>query len=132
MAIVRDITPITEGKNSDTADFSPVPAEDFRAMYPENTLRKYFFDVAAEDQPAAEQMLLDAQSEDDPALSFTSKQTLIDHYKEQTRASTIMAFAISFVIAVVGVLNFVNFRLLIFSVEDSPAPVHRHDAPPAA
>ena len=118
MAIVRDITPITEGKNSDTADFLGlyIPAEDFRAMYPENTLRKYFFDVAAEDQPAAEQMLLDAQSEDDPALSFTSKQTLIDHYKEQTRASTIMAFAISFVIAVVGVLNFVNSMLTaIFS-----------------
>lgn len=118
MAIVRDITPITEGKNSDTADFLGlyIPAEDFRAMYPENTLRKYFFDVAAEDQPAAEQMLLDVQSEDDPALSFTSKQTLIDHYKEQTRASTIMAFAVSFVIAVVGVLNFVNSMLTaIFS-----------------
>lgn len=118
MAIVRDITPITEGKNSDTADFLGlyIPAEDFRAMYPENTLRKYFFDVAAEDQPAAEQMLLDVQAEDDPALSFTSKQTLIDHYKEQTRASTIMAFAISFVIAVVGVLNFVNSMLTaIFS-----------------
>lgn len=118
MAIVRDITPITEGKNSDTADFLGlyIPAEDFRAMYPENTLRKYFFDVAAEDQPAAEQMLLDVQSEDDPALSFTSKQTLIDHYKEQTLASTIMAFAISFVIAVVGVLNFVNSMLTaIFS-----------------
>lgn len=118
MAIARDITPITEGKNSDTADFLGlyIPAEDFRAMYPENTLRKYFFDVAAEDQPAAEQMLLDVQAEDDPALSFTSKQTLIDHYKEQTRASTIMAFAISFVIAVVGVLNFVNSMLTaIFS-----------------
>lgn len=118
MAIVRDITPITEGKNSDTADFLGlyIPAEDFRAMYPENTLRKYFFDVAAEDQPAAEQMLLDVQAEDDPTLSFTSKQTLIDHYREQTRASTIMAFAISFVIAVVGVLNFVNSMLTaIFS-----------------
>lgn len=118
MAIVRDITPITEGKNSDTADFLGlyIPAEDFRAMYPENTLRKYFFDVAAEDQPAAEQMLLDVQAEDDPTLSFTSKQTLIDHYREQTRASTIMAFAISFVIAAVGVLNFVNSMLTaIFS-----------------
>lgn len=118
MAIVRDITPITEGKNSDTADFLGlyIPAEDFCAMYPDNTLRKYFFDVAAEDQLAAEQMLLDDQAEDDPTLSFTSKQTLIDHYKEQTRASTIMAFAISFVIAVVGVLNFVNSMLTaIFS-----------------
>lgn len=118
MAIVRDITPITEGKNSDTADFLGlyIPAEDFCAMYPDNTLRKYFFDVAAEDQPAAEQTLLDVQAEDDPTLSFTSKQTLIDHYKEQTRASTIMAFAISFVIAVVGVLNFVNSMLAaIFS-----------------
>lgn len=55
MAIVRDITPITEGKNSDTADFLGlyIPAEDFRAMYPDNTLRKYFFDVVAGDWTAS-------------------------------------------------------------------------------
>lgn len=118
MAIVRDITAITEGKNAETADFLSfyIPAEDFQEMYPDNTLRKLFFNVSEEAQPAAEQMLLDYQSEKDPTLSFTSKQTLIDHYQEQTRASTIMAFAISFVIAVVGVLNFVNAMLTaIFS-----------------
>lgn len=110
MAIVSDITPITEGKNSETADFLSfyIPADDFCTMYPDNTLRKLFFDVSDDDQAAAETMLQTYQAEEDPALSYTSKQTLIEHYQSQTRASTIMAFAISFIIAFVGVLNFVN------------------------
>lgn len=110
MAIVRNITTVTEGANGDTEDFLSfyLPAADFREMYPDNTLRKLFFNVADADQPAAEQMLQDYQAEDDPALSYTSKATLEDHYKEQTRANTVTAFAISFIIAFVGVVNFVN------------------------
>lgn len=113
MAIVRDLTPVTEGQNSETADFLSfyIPADDFQAMYPDNTLRKFYFDVAEDDQAAAEAMLIDYRDAEDASLSFTSKQTLIDHYREQTRASTIMAFAISFIIAIVGVLNFVNAML---------------------
>lgn len=118
MAIVRDITTVTEGLNSEEADFLSfyIPAGDFRMMYPDNTLRKYFFDVDAADQPAAEAMLADYQAEEDPALPYTSRSTLIDHYKTQTRANTVMGFAISFIIAFVGVLNFVNAMLTsIFS-----------------
>lgn len=113
MAIVRDINTVTEGVNSTTEDFLSfyIPAEDFHALYPDNTLRKFFFDVADSDQPAAEQMLLNYQAEDDPALSYTSKATLEAHYKEQTRANTVTVFAISFIIAFVGVLNFVNSML---------------------
>ena len=110
MAIVLDIPTITEGVNSSTETFLSfyLPADTFRAMYPENTLRKMFFDVAAEDQSQAEEMLIDYETNTDKTLTFTSKSTLIEHYREQTRANTVMGFAISLIIAFVGILNFVN------------------------
>lgn len=110
MGIVANITAITEGVNSDTANFLSfyLPADTFREMYPENTMRKMFFDVADEFQPQAEQMLIDYRSDADKSLTFTSKNTLVEHYQEQTRANTITGFAISVIIAFVGILNFIN------------------------
>lgn len=110
MAIVADIPTITEGVNSDVADFLSfyLPADTFRAMYPDNTLRKFFFDIAEKYQPQAEEMLIDYRSNVDKSLNFTSKSTLVEHYQEQTRANTVMGFAISLIIAFVGILNFIN------------------------
>lgn len=110
MAVVADISTITEGVNSSIQDFLSfyLPADIFRSMYPDNTLRKLFFDVEVEYQPQAEEMLIDYRSNVDRSLNFTSKSTLVEHYEEQTRANTVMGFAISFIIALVGILNFVN------------------------
>lgn len=110
MAIVADISTITEGVNSNTADFLSfyLPADAFQSMYPDNTLRKLFFDVAEESQPQAEEMLINYRDNVDKTLNYTAKSTLIDHYREQTRANTVTGFAISLIIAFVGILNFVN------------------------
>lgn len=110
MAIVADIHAITEGVNSSTQDFLSfyIPADMFCKTYPENTLRKLFFDVEEEYRSQAEEMLTDYRNNVDKSLNFTSKSTLIEHYKEQTRANTVMGFAISLIIALVGILNFVN------------------------
>lgn len=110
MAIVMDIATITEGVNSSIQDFLSfyLPADAFRMMYPDNTLRKLFFDVSEEHQPKAETMLIEYRNNVDKSLNFTSKSTLIEHYEEQTRANTVMGFAISLIIAFVGILNFVN------------------------
>ena len=37
----------------------------------------------------------------DRTLTYTSKNTLIEHYEEQTRANTVTAFSISIIIALV-------------------------------
>ena len=110
MAIVMDIATITEGVNSSIQDFLSfyLPADAFRMMYPDNTLRKLFLDVSEEYQPKAETMLIEYRNNVDKSLNFTSKSTLIEHYEEQTRANTVMGFAISLIIAFVGILNFVN------------------------
>lgn len=113
MAIVADISTITRGVNSSTQDFLSfyLPADTFREMYPDNTLRKLFFDVAEEYQPQAEEMLIVYRDNVDKSLSYTAKSTLIAHYQEQTRANTAMGFAISLIIAFVGILNFINSML---------------------
>ena len=80
-------------------------------MYPDNTMRKMFFDVAEEYQPQAEEMLIDYRDNVDKSLNYTAKSTLIEHYQEQTRANTVMGFAISLIIAFVGILNFINSML---------------------
>lgn len=110
MAIVADISTITEGANSSTVDFLSfyLPADTFREMYPNNTLRKLFFDVTGEYQLQAEEMLMDYRNNVDKSLNFTSKSTLIEHYQEQIQANTVMGFAISFIIAFIGILNFIN------------------------
>lgn len=110
MGIVKNIRSITEGVSSSTASFASfyLPADTFHEMYPDNTLRKLFFNVAEEDQAAAEEMLTDYQQNVDKTLTYTSKNTLIEHYKEQTRANTVTAFSISIIIALVGILNFIN------------------------
>ena len=113
MAIVADIPTITEGVNSSTQDFLSfyLPADTFQSMYPDNTLRKLFFDVAEEYQPQAEEMLTSYRDNVDKSLNYTAKSTLNRHYQEQTRANTVMGFAISLIIAFVGILNFINSML---------------------
>ena len=113
MAIVADIPTITEGVNSSTQDFLSfyLPADTFQSMYPDNTLRKLFFDVAEEYQPQAEEMLTSYRDNVDKSLNYTAKSTLTRHYQEQTRANTVMGFAISLIIAFVGILNFINSML---------------------
>lgn len=110
MAIITDITPLTEGANSDTADFMSayLPTEIFQEMYPDNTIRKMFFDVADEKEAAAEEMLKEYRSSKDKSLSFKSKSTLIEHYKKQNQSTNIMAYSISLIIAFIGILNFIN------------------------
>lgn len=110
MGIVASIHDITEGVNGGEAAFLSfyLPAEIFRELYPDNTLRKFFFQVSDEAEAAAEQMLLDYREEKDRSLTYVSKATLAEHYREQTRANTITGFAVSMIIAFVGILNFIN------------------------
>src|SRR5699024_11589309 len=76
-----------------------LPTDTFQSIHPDNTLRKLFFDVAEEYQPQAEEMLIDYRDNVDKSLNYTAKSTLMEHYQEQTRANTVMGFAISLIIA---------------------------------
>ena len=44
----------------------------------------------------------------DTSLPVTSRQTMVDQYEAETRSAAVMGNAVSIIIALVGVLNFVN------------------------
>lgn len=113
MAVVYPLTPIDEGamEGGVTDDLTIsfiVPTNTFRTLWPENTLRKLYVNAADSAIPAV-QALLDAYTaETDPSLPVTSRQTMSAQYAAETRSAAVTGSAISVVIALVGVLNFVN------------------------
>ena len=108
--MAANINSLPEGINGSAVEFLSfyLPADTFRKMYPDNTIRKLFFNVDEAFQPQAEDMLKDYRSSEDKVLSFTSKSILKEHYREQTKANTVTGLVISLIIALVGILNFVN------------------------
>ena len=113
MAVVDDINPITEGAREGGVndrfylDFI-LPAESFRENWPDNTPRKLFFNVEDAQIDAAQEMLDTYCDVTGVRLSVTSRSSMSAQYEKETRASAVMGNVVSIVIALVGVLNFVN------------------------
>ncbi len=85
-----------------------IPASAFRQQWPENTLRRLFFNVDDEHIPAAQEMIDTYTRTVDTSLPVTSRKTMTEQYEAETRASAVMGNTISVIIALVGVLNFIN------------------------
>ncbi|MDE7477876.1 MAG: ABC transporter permease [Lachnospiraceae bacterium] len=109
MAVVRPLQPMVAGSNAVAFDLPLVlPADVFQELWQGSNLRKFFFNVvdkAIEDTYA---LLVDYQQTDALGMNIVSRQTMAKQYETQTRASTVMGYAISVIIALVGILNFVN------------------------
>lgn len=108
-AVFRPYGPITSGTGKYGYSVSLVlPSSVFTQLYPEYTPRKVFFNVSDGSREAAAAFLSDYQKNVDSSMPVTSRFQIIEQYQEETRASGIMGNAISVVIAMVGVLNFIN------------------------
>ena len=113
MAIVYPLQAVEEGayeggvRNQHCMSFI-IPTSVFRQQWPENTLRKLFFNVDDAHIPAAEEMLDAYTKTIDTSLPVTSRKTMTEQYEAETRASAVMGNTISVIIALVGVLNFIN------------------------
>ena len=113
MAVVYPLTPVVEGASeqgaSDVLELSfLLPSHAFRENWPENTLRKLFVDVDDAHLEETQNWLDDYTKTTDTSLPVTSRQTMTEQYETETRSSAVMGSAVSVVIALVGVLNFVN------------------------
>ncbi len=113
MAIVYPLNPVTDGALEIDAPEKPnlqflLPADTFRSLWPENTLRKLYVNVDDAHIEEAQAFLDEYTIAVDTALPVTSRQTMAEQYESQTRSSAVMGNAVSVVIALVGVLNFVN------------------------
>ena len=113
MAVVYPLNPVTSGASED--GFSGMmelsfilPAETFRASWPENTMRRAISELDDEHLEQVQAFLDDYTASVDSSLPLTSRQTMEAQYEAETRSSAVMGNAVSIVIALVGVLNFVN------------------------
>ena len=101
MAVVYPLNPVTllpvqqDAGNKFSLNFI-LPAETFREQWPDHTLRKLFLNVD------------EYRETTDPGLPVASRQTMAEQYEVQTRSSAVMGNTVSVVIALVGVLNFIN------------------------
>lgn len=85
-----------------------VPADVFEELWGESGLRKFYFNVPDETMAEALTLLTDYQQNSAVGMNIVSRQKMTAQYEAQTRASAVMGYAISIVIALVGVLNFAN------------------------
>ena len=113
MAVLDNLNVITEGAQEGEADRRYylefiLPSETFKANWPENTPRKLFFNIDDEHLDAAQEMLDQYQDETGRTLPITTRQSMAQQYEREVRSSALMGNVISIVIALVGVLNFVN------------------------
>lgn len=113
MAVVDPVMSIDDGAAESGAPASMeqhfiLPADAFRQYWSENTLRKLFLNVDDDHIEAVQTWLDDYTATVDSSLPVTSRQTMAAQYESETRSAAVMGNAISTIIALVGVLNFVN------------------------
>lgn len=53
-------------------------------------------------------LLKDYQQSNAIGMNIVSRQTMVEQYETETRSAAVMGYAISIMIALVGVLNFIN------------------------
>ncbi len=113
MVVLNSLQPVTEGAVEDISqnvfflDFV-MPAKTFQENWPENKLRKLYFNVSDDKNGEAQEKLDDYFSKAGMTLPVTSRESMTRQYEKETRSGAVMGNAVSIVIALVGVLNFVN------------------------
>lgn len=108
MAVVSPLMPMTSGYQPSFDLPLIIPADTFLSLWPDSNIRKYYLNVADDTIEEAATLLEDYKNASAPGMNITSRKTMVKQYEAQTRSSSVMGYAISLVIALVGVLNFVN------------------------
>ena len=113
MAVVYPLMPVDDGASEIGAPASMemhfiLPSETFLAQWPENTLRRLFVNVEDTHVDEMQEWLNTYIQEKDSSLPVTSRSSMAEQYEREIRSSAVMGNAISIIIALVGVLNFIN------------------------
>lgn len=109
MAALKPLRPMVAGRDSLAFDLPVIlPADVFTKLWAGSNLRKFYFNVTDETMEDAQALLSKYQQGAAAGMNVVSRRTMIAQYESQTRASAVMGYAVSIIIALVGVLNFVN------------------------
>ena len=113
MAVVYPLMPVDDGASEMGAPASMemhfiLPTDTFRVQWPENTLRRLFVNVDDVHVNEMQEWIETYMEHEDSSLPVASRKTMAEQYERETRSSAVMGNAISIIIALVGVLNFIN------------------------
>lgn len=113
MAVVYPLMPIDDGASEMGAPASMeihfiLPTDAFQAQWSENTLRRLFVNVDDGHVDKMQEWIETYMEHEDSSLPVASRKTMAEQYERETRSSAVMGNAISIIIALVGVLNFIN------------------------
>ena len=108
MAVLHPLYPMTSGFRPAFDIPLILSADDFLRLWPDSNLRKYFFNVSDENMKKAEKLLTVYQSADAPGMNITSRKNIQAQYESETRSSAVIGYSISSIIALAGILNFIN------------------------
>ena len=117
MAVVYPLNPVTQltvqqGAGDKFNLSFIIPSEVFRQQWPDHTLRKLFLNVDDAHIDTVQAFLDEYRETTDPSLPVASRQTMAEQYESETQSSAVMGNAVSVVIALVGVLNFINSMVI--------------------
>lgn len=109
MAVLYPLQPLVAGGKANVFDLPLViPADAYADIWPDSNLQKFYFNVTEDGLEPAVSMLTEYQQDTAPGMNLVFRENLIEQYEAQTRSSAVMGYAISMIIALVGVLNFIN------------------------
>lgn len=108
MAVLSPLQPMTAGARPVFDVPLIIPADVHTGLWPDSNLRKYYFNVDDDSMEDAAELLSEYQQTKAEGMNITSRQSMIEQYEAEVRSSAVIGYAISVVIALVGVLNFVN------------------------
>lgn len=113
MAVLNSLQPVTEGAREGGVQDAfylnfIMPAKTFQENWPDNTLRKLYFNVSEDKIDETQGKLDEYFSQAGLTLTVNSRNSMAEQYGRETRSSAVMGNTVSIVIALVGVLNFVN------------------------
>lgn len=109
MAVLAPLQPMVEGRESTTFDLPLIiPAKTYIKLWPDSNLRKFYFNIGDEKKDKAESLLRQYQQNSALGMNIVSRESMVEQYEAETGASSVIGYAISIIIALVGILNFVN------------------------
>ena len=108
MAVLNPLSPMVEG----TRPVFDIPlvmsAETFTKLWPGSNLRKFYFNVDDSHMEQASKLLQTYQQTEAAGMNIVSRETIEEQYEAETRSGAVMGYAISIIIALVGILNYIN------------------------
>lgn len=108
MAVLRPLQPMVKGSQPAFDLPLVISADAFLDIWPDSNLRKYYFNIADGSMEDIYSLLAGYQQTSSPGMNIVSRQSMVEQYEAQVRSSAVMGYAISIIIALVGILNFIN------------------------